>query len=92
MFDAIEEPLDMIAVSVEIWAETDRIFSIGFRRKVSPSTPRSNKLPNGIAVISSISEEHAVCRYSFKQTDHCDAIVLLSSAELQTAWQTVRVN
>jgi len=42
VLDAIEEPFDVIAGSIEIWAEADGVLAVSFRRNVRPRLAPAN--------------------------------------------------
>ena len=58
LFDLVEEPLDLVASTIEIGAEADRIPAIAFRRDVSPRALLHDKLPDPVRVIATVGKQH----------------------------------
>jgi hypothetical protein len=60
VLDAIEEPLNVIAVGIQMWAEANRFSAISFRRDVCPGSTLTSKIPDRIGVVGSVGQQHSV--------------------------------
>lgn len=58
LLDPIEEPFDLVANSIEIAPETDRLSTIAFRRNVCRSALLSYELSDSVGIISEIDQQH----------------------------------
>ena len=58
MFDPVEEALDEVARLIEMLAEADRAFAVGFRRYVRPRAACCRRLAQCIGVVSLVGKEH----------------------------------
>ena len=58
LLDPVEEPFDLVAGTVEIGAEADRIVAIAFLRDVGPCAFLHGKLSDPIGVVATVGEQH----------------------------------
>jgi hypothetical protein len=58
LFDPVEEPLDLVASTIEIGAEADRIAAIAFRRDVGPRALLHGKLSDPVGVITAVGKQY----------------------------------
>lgn len=58
LFDPVEEPLYLVASTVEIGAEADRIAAVAFRRNVGPCAFLHGKLSDPVRIIATVGKRH----------------------------------
>jgi len=58
LLDPVEEPFDVVARAIEVWAKADRTAAIAFRRDVGPRALLHCKLPDPIGVVATVGKQH----------------------------------
>ena len=69
LLDLVEEPLDQVAVAVEIGAEADRVLAIACGRDVRPRAPFVDKCPDPVRVVAAICQQSRAPRELSQQTE-----------------------
>jgi hypothetical protein len=62
MQNPIEEPLDVISMAVEVWAEADRISAVPAWWDVRPATAQTHERSNLDRVVGLVGENHSAAR------------------------------
>jgi hypothetical protein len=58
VLDLVEEQLDQIAGSIQIWAEANRLAAIAARRNIGECTLPHGKGSDSVGVIATIRQQH----------------------------------
>ena len=92
LLDLVEEPLDQIAVPVEVRTEADRVLAIAFRRDVCPRALLAGECPNPVRVISSICQQHGSWLQSGQEHRTEPIVMRLTGREAELHRQTIGVH
>ena len=92
LLNLIEEPFDQVACAIQIWAETDRVFAITFRRNVRPCALLTGKLPDPVRVVSPIREQHRSWRQGAEKDRTQPIVMRLTRREGEMDRQTIGIN
>src|SRR5262245_3964763 len=92
MFDLIEEPLDQVASSVEVRAETDRLLAIAPRRNVGPNASLPCKVSDPVGVIATVSQQHCSCSQARQQFASKPVVMCLTGCQRKLHWKPVGID
>src|ERR1700683_5768908 len=89
LLDSIEEPCDLVAGTVEIRTEADRVVAIALRRDVSPCTFLHGKLSDPVGAVRTVGKHHC-SRLQSRQKCSCQPIVVgFTKCQCQPYRQTI---
>jgi hypothetical protein len=92
LLDLVEEPLDQVAVAVEIGAEADRVFTIALGRNIRPCASLGDECPNPVRVVAAICQQPRATR-ELSQQDRAEPVVMrLTTSEAELHRQTIAVH
>ena len=92
VLDPVEEPLNVIAGTIEVWAEADCFLAVSFWWNVGPSASHSDKFRYRVRIVSPISQQDAVRFQTIEQMGSETAVMVLSRAKRQADRQPVAIN
>ena len=92
MLDFVEEPLDAIARSVEVLAETDRVFAIGFGRNVRPGVSVCDHLAQRIGVVTLVGQKQSAFGQVGDHLGRAGDVGVLTCCQLELDWPTLLVD
>ena len=92
MLNAVEEPLDQVALSVEPGREGELLLSVGARRDVGPGVPAGGGIADSVAVIALVGQQRGALRQGLQQNLGLAGVVNLTSGQAQRDGTTVSVN
>src|SRR5262245_8133797 len=92
LLDLIEEPLDQVAVAIEIGAEADWVLAIALGWDVRPRSPFADKCPDPVRVVAAICQQPRTTR-ELSQQDRAEPVVMrLTTSEAEPHRQTIAVH
>jgi hypothetical protein len=92
LLDLVEDPFDQVARSIQIRAETDRVFATSFRRNARPCALLAGKLPDPVGVVSAIREQHRLGKQAAEESRTQPVVMRLARREGEMHRQAIGVH
>ena len=92
MFDLVEEPLDTVARPVEVLAEADWVFAIGFGRNVRRGVSVRDHLAQRVGVVTLVCQKQSAFWQVSDHLGRAGDVGVLTRCQLQLDWPTLLVD
>ena len=92
MLDLVEEPLHAVARPVEVLAEANRVFAIGFGRNVRPCVSVRDHLAQRVRVVTLVGQKQSAFGQVGDHLGRAGDVGVMARSQLELDWPTLLVD
>ncbi len=92
MLDLVEEPIDPVARRVQVFAEANWVFAIGFGRNIRPGVSGRDQLAQRVGVVTLVCQKQSVLGQIGYPLARAGDVGILARGQLQLDWPTLLVD